>query len=57
MCPRRPRRGMGWMSVENDFLQEQLALNERVLVLTYQLAWFFTMNLMDDAAILATIFT
>ena len=48
---------MGWMSVENDFLQEQLALNERVLVLTYQLAWFFTMNLMDDAAILATIFT
>ena len=57
MCQRRLRRSMEQMSVENDFLQDQLALNERVLVLTYQLAWFFTMNLMDDAAILATIFT
>jgi hypothetical protein len=45
------------MNFESDFYQEQLALNKRVLILAYQIAWYFTLNLMDDAAILATIFT
>lgn len=57
MCLRKQRLGIVRMSAEVGFYQGQLTLSERVLVLTYQVAWYCTMNLMDDAAILATIFT
>ena len=48
---------MGPMSAEWALHSPEPAPNERVLFLAYQLSWYVTMNLVDDAALLAFIFS
>jgi len=56
MCLRRLRLGMGRMSVELELIEQQLeALTavEQYLLLLYRVSAYITLNVIDDAAMLA----
>jgi hypothetical protein len=57
MCLRRLRLDMGRMSVELTCPNDQPAPCERVLFWVYQAATYVTFNVIDDAAMLAFVFS
>ncbi len=57
MCPRKRRRATARMSVEALSPLEEPAPRERVLFWLYQFATYVTDHLLDDAAMLALVFS
>lgn len=56
MCPRRRRWGMGRMSTELELIEQQLEVltaAEQYLLLLYRMSAYITLNVIDDAAMLA----
>jgi len=57
MCPHKLRPGTAQMSADLTWPLDQPAPRERVLFWVYQVAAYVTLNVIDDAAMLAFAFS
>jgi hypothetical protein len=57
MCPLRLRLVKAQMSANLTLINDQPAPHERVLFWVYQVATYVTLNVIDDAAMLAFVFS